>query len=319
MGLDLGEVDRLLEAGEGQRAAELVEALRASAPGDEQLEDRSRRAALIAFSFELPREPYRPERRPAPEPGQVDLVYFHATRPGSEARSAEYFDLLALSFESAMLRAPHAQRILLTDEATRVPPDLAAHQVIRFALDPQRLMYERMRAQLGFLGLRQRRRPSVFLDSDVVVNREPAAVFGEAFDVGLTWRSGMPESRFNGGVIFAAPGDRAGAFLQRVLACYDALAADPRFGGEAVRSWWGDQYALASAVGHREFAGRRTEGLVVAGARTRFFPCSEYNVTMDRGVPYSAEETRRKFFLHFKGDRKNLQKQYLDLVRRGVV
>lgn len=319
MELDLGEVDRLLELGEAERAAGLLEALRAQAPGDPRIEDRAARAALIAFRCELPRAPYRPERRPAPEPGQVDLVYFHAAVPGREDRSAEYFELLALAFELAMLRAPQAQRILLTDDKTRVPPALAAHQIVRAGIEARHLMYGRMRAQLAFLEQRARRRPTVFLDSDVVVNREPAAVFGEAFDVGLTWRTGMPESRFNGGVIFAAPGHRAGAFLQRVLACYDAIAAEPRFGGEAVRAWWGDQYALASTVGHREFAGRKTEGLVVDGTRTRFFPCDEYNVTMERRVPYSAQEIRRKFFLHFKGDRKGLQKHYLDLARKGVV
>ena len=319
MELDLGEVDRLLEAGEAERAAGLLAALRAQAPGDPAIEDRSHRAALIAFRYDLPREAYLPQRRPAPEPGQVDLVYFHATRPGKEDRAAEYFELLALAFDSAILRAPHAQRILLTDEATRVPEALAAHKIVRVAIDTRRLMYERMRAQLAFLEHRERRRPTVFLDSDVVVNREPAAVFGEAFDVGLTWRVGMPEARFNGGVIFAAPGDRAHAFMQRAIACYDAIVAQPRLGGEALRAWWGDQYALASTVGHREFAGRKTEGLVVAGTRTRFFPCDDYNVTMERRVPYSAEETRRKFFLHFKGDRKGLQKHYLDLVRKGVV
>jgi hypothetical protein len=319
MELDFSEIDRCLELGEGERAAELLEALRAKAPGDPVVEDRTRRAALIAFRHELPREPYLPERRPAPEPRQVDLVYFHAAGTGEEDRSAEYFELLALACEAAMLRAPHAQRILLTDEATRVPEGLAVHKIVRCAIDTRRLMYERMRAQLAFLERRERRRPTVFLDADVVVNREPAAVFGEAFDVGLTWRIDIPESRFNGGVIFAAPGDRAGAFLQRALACYDALATDPRFDGEKVRSWGGDQYALASTVGHREFGRRETEGMVVGGSRVRFFPCDDYNVTMERRVPYSAQETRRKFFLHFKGDRKNLQKHYLDLVRKGVV
>jgi hypothetical protein len=209
--------------------------------------------------------------------------------------------VLAQSFESARIRAPRARRLLITDEHTVVPESAGAERVLRFPLDRTHVMYERMRLQELYLEAREPGRASVLMDSDVVVNRDPAPIFAEAFDVGLTWRPEFPDAPFNGGMIFVSEGDAGLAFVRKARACYDALAAEPAIGGGAdLRAWWGDQFALAVFVGYRDFAERQGDALSVDGVRMRFFPCTEYNFTIEPSTRYSAEELRRKFFIHFK-------------------
>jgi glycosyltransferase involved in cell wall biosynthesis len=70
-------------------------------------------------------------------------------------------------------------------------------------------MFERMRLQELYLRDRAADRASVLMDSDVVVNSDPADIFSTDFDVGLTWRTEFPDAPFNGGMIFVAEGDAA--------------------------------------------------------------------------------------------------------------
>jgi hypothetical protein len=229
--------------------------------------------------------------------------------------------VLALSFESAAIRAPRARRVLLTDNATAVPAGMKVDEVMRFPMDSARLMYERMRVQASYLQSRPAGRHSVLIDSDVVVNRDPAPVFAEAFDVGLTWRTGLPNAPFNGGAIFVASGRAGCQFFGKALACYgtfsekpDVAAAFPR----DLRAWWGDQFALALMVGYRQFAERTTSGLRIDDIRVRFFPCDEYNFTIEaRDYPPSFFDS--KYLVHFKGNRKVAQAAYLGLMRAGKI
>jgi len=305
-------------------AAALEELVRA-APDNPKVQLLARSAVLIEFRWPLAREPYLPRPAKLPQPGDLDLVAFHADLPLAPSgihEPVDYMAVLALSMESAASKAPQARRILLTDEATQVPATLPAHEVRRFPMDLSRLMYERMRVQEAYLRDRPADRCSVLLDSDIVVNREPSAVFAEAFDVGLTWRSEIGHAPFNGGVIFVAPGEAGPAFFGRTLACYDALAADARVGSRFphdLRAWWGDQLALAVTVGYGEFAANRDTGVRVEGLAVRFLPCSEYNFAPKPGVNYPADVLRAKFFVHFKGNRKASQTRYLELMRAGWI
>jgi hypothetical protein len=172
-----------------------------------------------------------------------------------------------------------------------------------------------------FLRERDPARASVLMDSDVVVNRDPAPIFAADFDVGLTWRPEFPDAPFNGGMILAGPGRGAHGFFVRALECYRAMAADPQVAGafdKDLKSWWGDQFAIAARVGFRAYAERNGAALSVDDARVAFFPCSEYNFTFEGGT-YEPQALRGKYFLHFKGNRKSMQAQYLELMRSGKV
>jgi hypothetical protein len=312
---------RALSLAEVDEARKQLAALRALVPGHPGLDHVSRQIAVIAFDWPLPRAPYSPAPRQAPEPDCVDLVAFHAnmdTALSGIHEKIDYLEVLSLSFESAAIRAPRARRILLTDEHTPVPASMQVDEVIRHPIDLDKLMYERMRVQALYLAHRPASRVSVLMDSDVVVNREPSPVFAQDFDIGLTWRPEFADSPFNGGMIFVGVGGKGLEFFERARACYDALAADPvvtaAFPRE-LRGWWGDQFALAATVGYQDYARRQGDGLDVAGIRTRFFPCSEYNFTIEPNVPYPADVLAAKFFVHFKGNRKALQVQYLGKMR----
>jgi hypothetical protein len=301
------------------RISELTRAL----PDNERVQQLARKAAVIGFEFPARREPLAVERREPPAQADVDLVAFHVGLPANPSgihAEIDYMAVLSRSFEAARLRAPEARRILITDEATSVPDSIGANAVVRFPIDTSKLMFERMRVQERFLAARPAGRASVLMDSDVVVNRDPREVFGEVFDVGLTWRKGFVEAPFNGGMLFVAEGDAGAAFFRRAIECYEAIAADPGVRAafpQGIKAWWGDQFALASLVGYRTWAESTREALRIDDWRVRFLPCDEYNATLEAGRPYTPQELRAKRFIHFKGNRKDQQSQYLDLMRAG--
>jgi len=316
-------IAELLARGDVDPARSAIAELARIAPASPWVPHFAREAAIVGFEWPLARSGYVPEPRPAPPPEAVDLVSFHVQLPHTPSGvhgAIDYAEVLALSFESARLRAPRARRILLTDEATPVPDSIAVDEVRRFPLDPERLMYERMRVQSAYVEGREPGRVSVLMDSDIVVNLDPAPVFAETFDVGLTWRRGFPAAPFNGGMIFVAEGPGAGGFFRKARACYDALAADASIASlfpRDLRAWWGDQFALATLVGVREYAERTTDGIAIEGLRVRLFPCETHNFTIEPGANYRLDDLRRKHFVHFKGNRKALQAQYLAAMREG--
>jgi len=302
-------------------AAALEELLRAF-PDHPKIQQIAVCAAVIGFAWPLERGPYAARSAERPSAADLDLVFFHADRPTAASGfhdPIDYMGVLALSLESAMITAPQARRILLTDEATPVPDTLPVHEVRRFPLDVALLMYERMRVQEAYLRDRPTGRCSVLMDSDIVVNREPSVVFGEGFDVALTWRPMYIDAPFNGGVMFVARGEAGASFFRRTLACYDALAADrlvtSRFPRD-LRGWWGDQYALAVTAGYREIAAYHASGVCVDGVAVRFLPCSEYNYTPTPGPNREAGSLHSKYFVHFKGNRKDGQEHYLRQMRK---
>lgn len=313
-----------LARGRADLARPLVEELAAALPGHEGVMNFVRYVAVIGFDVPAVRAPHVPAPAPPPAPESVDLVAFHMDLPHVPSGihgAIDYGAVLVQSFESARLRAPAARRILLTDEHTRVPEALGAHEVMRFPMDPARVMYERMRVQEAFLRERPAGRATVLMDSDVVVNAEPSVVFGEDFDIGFTWRSGFPDAPFNGGMIFVAPGGGGLAFFRKAFATYEAMASDPglaRLYPRDLRAWWGDQFAHAAVVGYRAFGERTTEAVTVDGIKVRFFPCETHNFTLEAQA-YAPEELRRRFFIHFKGNRKALQAQYLQAMREGRI
>jgi hypothetical protein len=315
------EVYRAFDSGDAKSAEPAIAALERLAPGDAKVAEYRKVESIVGFECPASREPYAPAHREPPASAAVDLVAFHADLPqapsGVHART-NYMGVLAQAFLAAARSAPAARRILLTDERTDVPAATGAHEVIRLPLDAARLMYERMRAQVTYLERRPAGRCSVLMDVDVVVNRDPVEAFAEDFDIGLTYRPESKDAPFNGGVILAAPGDGALAFLRKARACYDAMAdsaALSRFFPGGLRAWWGDQFALYAAVGQRAFSQRSAEGVLVDGVRVGFFPCAGYNYTPGSPAEFGDAALRAKPFLHFKGNRKAWLAAYLEARR----
>jgi hypothetical protein len=319
------ETVRALHAGRLGHARQLIGDIERSVPDHPSIVELKRAAAVMGFSWPAQRTTYDPLAVVTPDPATVDIVVFHVARPAAPIAIHEDIDYLAtlrLAFESAALRAPAARRILLTDEATEFPRDLPVHEVLRFPLDPSRTMYERMRVQRRYLEERGATRCSVLMDADVLVNCDPAGVFAEDFDVGLTWREDWEGAPFNGGMIYVAAGRGGARYFDAAVACYERIADDsgiaPLFPSD-LRNWWGDQFALAAVVGHQAFLKGGRKGLAVDGVKVRFFPCAEYNSTLDPGSTYGIDAIRAMRFLHFKGKRKRLMQEFLNHMRNGII
>lgn len=329
--VDPSEFDALCERasealaqGRAADLAPLLERLTAIDPGSPRLRELRQWAAVRNFQWPAERVPARPQPRPPPRDHLVDIVLFHADPPTAAVRQrpSDYLAMAAMAFEAARMRAPAARRVLLTDRHTLVPPTVGAHEIIRQDVDHGRLMYERMRVQRAYLESRAPDRVSVIMDVDVVTNRNPAEIFAEDFDIGLTWRSEFPKMPFNGGVLFAGRGAKPLAFFDAALTCYDALASDAAVAAASaadLRRWWGDQFVLAILVGYREFAQRQGEAAAIDGVKVRFFPGETYNFVPAPGANYSVQELADRRFLHFKGPRKAGLPHFIKLMRDGKV
>jgi hypothetical protein len=295
--------------------------LMAALPEDPHVLELRRWAAASELRWPAERKEVVISPRPPPLTDHIDLVMFHVEMPVSPSGihdRVDYLRMASLSFEAAATRAPRSRRIFLTDSKTNVPDMLGADEVIRYPIDHDRLMYERMRVQGLYLATRAAERATVFIDADVVPNRDPASIFSEDFDVGLTFRPDWPDKPFNGGLIFVGPGQAGTAFFREALCSYDLLASDPRLTPlfrNDLRSWWGDQISLVLMVSYRQLAKHGYASLSINGTRIRFFSCDEYNFTPEPTRSYSDECLSARYFIHFKGNRKLLQERYLEQMR----
>ena len=285
----------------------------------------ARQLAVQSFEWPAERRSFQPTPCPTPSSDQIDLVTFHVDLPQSPSgihEPVEFVALLADWLLAARAVAPKARAILLTDEHTAVPATLPFDVVLRSSIDRQRLMYERMRVQCEYLLARECDRASVLLDSDAIVNADPRGLFTHTGDLGLTWRDGFPTAPFNGGAIVVASGAGGPALLREALDCYAELAQHPNVVAAFetdLCAWWGDQYALALLVGYRNFAERgAAQGTYIDTRTVRFLPCSAYNFTVESSHAVAAPEPRElrdKLIVHFKGNRKSQQSEYVARLR----
>lgn len=307
------EVYNALSHGRHRSVREKVRKLEDWLPDDPRAEKLRLWAALLEFDCGVKRSAQRCLPRLPPRSDQVELVYFHVELPRAPSEiheAVDYLKVLQQSLEIARHQVPQARRILLTDQKTPVPASIGVDEVLRYDIDESFLMYERMRVQSRYLATRDQSRASILLDVDVIANRDPVEIFAANFDIGLTWRTDVPYSPLNGGMILVGPGERGLSFLTNALRCYDALVLDKQiasFFPQDLRAWWGDQMALAVMSGFGPF----DESQLVAEAVISFFPASEYNCVLEPNGRYTKEYLASRYFIHFKGKRKPMLDQYV--------
>lgn len=216
-----------------------------------------------------------------------------------------YMDMVAMMAASVRRSHPDGRVVLLTDDRTVIPPGVADAVVRAPGVNPMELMFDRVQVERAYMRSPLFDHPTVFLDSDVLVNQSLDSVFREPFDVGLTWRREIPGQPYNGGVKFAVPGPGSLKFWDANL-FLQARMDDKR------RRWWGDQIAMHETVGiPEEELGRRTHAVVEDDIRVRLFPCETHNYSppVDRPPP---KKLNGRLLLHFKGDRKPMMKDYAE-------
>lgn len=254
---------------------------------------------------------------------EVVLFHVHDPAPALHFSNVPNQTLFDLCVRSIRARSPHSRITLLTDGATDMGSNYSDIEIIRDpALKTEYLMYERAR----MYGVHVARRttepdalPLVFIDIDILVNRDLGEVFALPFDVGLTYRvepgvllnaDGFPTnsqaSPINGGVIFARPTSAAAAFFKEQMVRYDALHAQggiPNLMVQDIRKWGGDQFALMNMVG-RVLVEKQPVSVEHAGALVRFMDSDIYNFSPEKGMEVTVPMLAPKFIFHMKGPRK---------------
>lgn len=267
---------------------------------------------------------------PAPLSG-VATVFYHvdigSNHPflgaGSDAPKVDYLAALDMSCRCARLTQPGVKIILLTDNATRLDGFSGADYTIRLPRDPNHLMYARMRACQALAMSGRLQGPTLFLDTDVCLNRDFAPLFDGSFEMGLVYRSSVryPLMPINEGLMIAS-GARPAAlaeFFGKCLDYYDWLAelafVRERYGFD-VRFWRGGQLSLNLFANWR-VPPLSPEEAVMHGVRCRFFHCEthSYSVPTDSRL----EDLGKYWSLHFKGLLpKALMNRYFAQVQRGA-
>lgn len=176
---------------------------------------------------------------------------------------------------------PTARIVQMTDYDTK--PVIGVHEVIRKRYDGKYPMPYRLLHLKDFPDA-----DAVFLDTDVVVQKDLSPIFENDFDIGLTIRYGpildldgiditktMP---YNTGVMFSRPAGRP-FWDEAYRYCLTLPKED--------KEWWGDQLSVKAAAD-------------TPPAHVKTFPCGLYNYTPSR----PDEDLSEKFVVHYKGRRK---------------
>lgn len=176
---------------------------------------------------------------------------------------------------------PDARIVHLTDQETA--PIIGVDEVIRNDYDGIHLMTFRL-AQFACL------RPCevVFLDTDVIMEKDLGPLFSAGFDAALTRRNNVIRDPtginaaevmpYNTGVMLSKP---SGWDLWYNAWKYCETLPD------ATQRWWGDQYAIKAVA-------------KAAPLRILELPCDLYNYSPDR----EEEDLSERFIVHYKGQRK---------------
>lgn len=186
--------------------------------------------------------------------------------------------IMVASVKKAM---PAARIVQMTDTDTK--PVTGVDDVIRKRYDgkfpmPYRLLHLKDFPETD----------AIFLDTDVVVQKDLSPVFESEFDIGLTVRDEPvvdPEGidititmPYNTGVMFSRPSGRPfwEAAYRHCLAFSDYE-----------KEWWGDQLSVKAVAD-------------TTTLKLKTFPCSLYNYTPEK----SGQDLGEKFVVHYKGARK---------------
>jgi lipopolysaccharide biosynthesis glycosyltransferase len=159
-------------------------------------------------------------------------------------------------------------------------------------------------SQLHFLKSHEVESDVVLLDSDILINDNLESLFEQEFDVALTIRDEQ-EMPINGGIIYISQKNLAAAinFFQKLYFLYTEKYQEKS-------QWWGDQYALADAIGHQANSNIKPGNIEVDGVKILLLPCEIYNFSPNYESDLDLCELKEQKILHFKGPRKQYMNMY---------
>ncbi|TAM46400.1 MAG: hypothetical protein EPN55_05440 [Gammaproteobacteria bacterium] len=199
----------------------------------------------------------------------LTVGFLHVGRISKEAQ------IMVASVKAVM---PGARIVQMTDTDTK--PVTGVNDVIRKRYDGRFLMPYRLLHLKDFPPT-----DVVFLDTDIIVQKDLSPVFSEDFDIGLTRRY-KPVRDLNGYDLAAEMPYNTGVMFSRASGipfwnkAYEHCLTLPKQDQE----WWGDQVSIKVAADTTDL-------------KLKEFPCDIYNYTPRT----QDEDVSNKFVLHFKG------------------
>jgi hypothetical protein len=225
--------------------------------------------------------------------------------PHRSGATSDYASLADMTIRSAELFHPNCGKVILTNRTTNFPGLTQDVQVLRYDIDPSKIMFERASVQREFLRQHDFRSHVLLIDSDMLLNGEFESTFYDSFDVGLTYRHSVYPP-INGALIAVHRSCRkpALAFFDNVIRLMQEDHPDNL-------AWYGDQYALMEAVGKTAFLARRSDRIEsAAGIRIALWPCDTHNYSPPDEWPLILLRRSNRRIIHFKGDLKELMQPY---------
>ncbi|KAG9454120.1 hypothetical protein H6P81_007024 [Aristolochia fimbriata] len=215
---------------------------------------------------------------------------------------------------------PQSSVIILSDPAS----DLSLHRdyvrliPIQGDYSREKLMLQRIRSYIGFLGARYEEISQqanhvnhfVFTDSDMAVVDDLGSLFNtySDFDLALTFRNNKDQPLNSGFIAVRGTSDgilKARNFLQEVLEVYRTkfIKASRMLGDQMALAWVVKSY---SSFATKRF--NRPEPFIdkVHGVSVLFLPCAVYNWTPPEGAGQFHGMPLDVKVVHFKGSRKRL-------------
>lgn len=220
-----------------------------------------------------------------------------------------YRHIVSKSIEHSLEKFPNLKVVFVTEENFSLPYKNNRLTVVRMPLNSSEPLYERVYAMTAYVRSQMFDCPTVFLDTDAFVGRDPLSLFQNEFDIGVTVRNMPPQMPINEGVIYVNRFsiNAVRKFFDSYLATYERLLLNEfivsLYGN--IKRWRGGQLSLNGTVqGYKaKSAEPNKKGdfpKIVA------LPCDTFNFSFDEQRRYSKEELATKVIFHLKGPNKVL-------------
>ncbi len=255
-------------------------------------------------------------------------------------------DMLRLCVASIRHHVPDAEIVLITDADSMIHascPDVTVRRDEAITMD--RLIYHRVRAYRDYLteAVQQGREAQiVFMDIDILLNRNITDAFADTWDVAFTAgfdpnlrysERGIPigsqKTPVNGGVMFARTTEAALAFYTDWVAQIeqvketDDFAEYEQFRDDVIRhydQWWGAQHVLMLMLGKAIRDGQ--ESMQYGAAEVRLFGLERYNFSpayraegAQLHMDLRPEHLQEVYVFHMKGPRKMLLPKLAEIMK----
>jgi hypothetical protein len=242
------------------------------------------------------------------------FVCFHLTPP-NEGTAETYWAFFQIMAATIRRICPAAEIHLLTNTHSNVPADLNLDQVFRQETARsqkecfERLMVEEVDCWQAYFASSMFQGPSVLIDVDLLIQKDPFGLFDGGFDIGLTYTDDPALHPFNSGVIFVDPARPA-----RVRRYFDLLARRVESYAPEFQEWYGDQMAIAALLDDPDYS--TASPAIIDQTKDeinyRLWPTEQWNYSLPLGDDNKPifQEAPVPGILHFKGERKALMLRY---------